>query len=83
MNITNYNMQLELMIGADLTGKMVLQPLPEVPQARLDAMDLEADLTAAREASYDLYAAQKTLEDASIRFKPPSIHITPRSRTLK
>ena len=64
MNITNYNMQVELMIGADLTRKMLLQPLPEVPQARLDAMDLEADLTAAREASYDLYAAQKTLEDA-------------------
>ena len=69
MNITNYNMQLELMIGADLTGKMVLQPLPEVPQARLDAMDLEADLTAAREASYDLYAAQKTLEDAEEDYK--------------
>lgn len=69
MNITNYNMQLELMIGADLTGKMVLQPLPEVPQARLDAMDLEADLTAAREASYDLYAAQKTLEDAEENYK--------------
>ena len=69
MNITNYNMQLELMIGADLTGKMLLQPLPEVPQARLDAMDLEADLTAAREASYDLYAAQKTLEDAEEDYK--------------
>ena len=69
MNITNYNMQLELMIGTDLTGKMVLQPLPELPQARLDAMNLEADLTAAREASYDLYAAQKTLEDAEEDYK--------------
>ena len=35
----------------------------------LDAMDLEADLTAAREASYDLYAAQKTLEDAEEDYK--------------
>ena len=57
-------MNLESMIGADLTGSLRLSALPQVSQEELDAMDLEADLAAAREASYELYAAQKTLDDA-------------------
>lgn len=57
-------MNLESMIGADLTGSLRLSALPQVSQEELDAMDLEADLAAAREASYELYAAKKTLDDA-------------------
>ena len=57
-------MNLESMIGADLTGSLRLSALPQVSQEELDAMDLEADLAAAREASYELYAAKKTLGDA-------------------
>ena len=57
-------MNLESMIGADLTGSLRLSALPQVSQEELDAMDLEEDQAAAREASYELYAAKKTLDDA-------------------
>lgn len=57
-------MNLESMIGADLTGSLRLSALPQVSQEELDAMDLKADLAAAKEASYELYAAKKTLDDA-------------------
>ena len=57
-------MNLESMIGADLTGSLRLSALPQVSQEELDAMDLEADQAAAKEASYELYAAKKTLDDA-------------------
>ena len=57
-------MNLESMIGADLTGSLRLSALPQVSQEELDAMDLEADQAAAREASYELYTAKKTLDDA-------------------
>lgn len=69
MNIQTYKMQLEMMIGASLTGGISLGALPSVSDQRLAEMDLEADLTAYQQASYDLYAAQKTLEDAHQDFK--------------
>ena len=64
MNIANYKHQLELMIGAQLSGTIQLQPLPDVTQQDLEAMDLEADLERAKTNSYELFAAQRTLEDA-------------------
>ena len=64
MNIANYKHQLELMIGAQLSGTIQLQPLPDVTQQDLEAMDLEADLEKAKANSYELFAAQRTLEDA-------------------
>lgn len=63
MNIANYKHQLELMIGAQLSGTIQLQPLPDVTQQDLEAMDLEADLEQAKANSYELFAAQRTLED--------------------
>lgn len=57
-------MNLEAMVGAPLTGALRISALPQVTDRELDAMDLEADLAAAREASYTLYAAKKTLDDA-------------------
>ena len=63
MNIANYKHQLELMIGAQLSGTIQLQPLPDVTQQDLEAMDLEADLEKAKANSYELFAAQRTLED--------------------
>ena len=69
MNIQNLKLQLELMIGAELTGEIKLQPLPQVTQAQLNGMDLEADLAAAKEISYQLFAAQRTLDDAKKAFK--------------
>ena len=68
-NIRTYKMQLELMIGAELTGSIRLGDLPEVTAAQLEAMELETDLEAYLAASYDLYAAKKTLDDAEEDFK--------------
>ena len=61
--------QLEQMIGAELTGKIKLQGLPQVTGQQLAAMDLDKDLAAAKEASYTLFAAQRTLDDARDDFK--------------
>ncbi len=69
MNIENYKTQLELLIGAEMTGGIQLGALPGVPEQRLAQMDLEADLAAYKQASYDLYDAKKTLEDAEQDFK--------------
>ena len=69
MNIGTYKTQLEQMIGAELTGKIKLQGLPQVTAQQLTAMDLDKDLAAAKEASYTLFAAQRTLDDARDDFK--------------
>lgn len=69
MNIANYKIQLEQMIGAELSGKIQLQALPQVTEEALKSMDLETDLTAAKEASYALFAAKRTLDDAQEDFK--------------
>ena len=62
-------MSLEAMVGAELTGTLRISALPQVTDQELDAMDLEADLAAAKEASYTLYAAKKTLDDAEETYK--------------
>ena len=69
MNIGTYKTQLEQMIGAELTGKIKLQGLPQVTDQQLSSMDLDKDLAAAKEASYTLFAAQRTLDDARDDFK--------------
>lgn len=69
MNMQNYNMQLELMIGGELTGKLVLGALPQVQPSQLEKLNQESDLAAAKEASYELYAAKKTLEDAEETYR--------------
>ncbi len=62
-------MNLASMLGADLTGEMSLGALPQVTDEQLAQLDLEADLAAAREASYTLYTEKKTLDDAQQDFK--------------
>lgn len=69
MNVANYKLQLEMLIGAEQTGKIALGALPEVTEEQLQAMDLERDLAAAKEKSYELYDAEKTLEDARDQYK--------------
>ena len=64
MNITNYKTQLELLIGAEQSGSIRLQKLPQVSGTQLSAMDLEADLETAQANSYELFDAQRTLKDA-------------------
>lgn len=64
MNIKNLKTQMELLLGAELTGEIKLAPVPEVTEKQLTAMDMEKDLAAAKAKSYTLRAAEKTLEDA-------------------
>lgn len=64
MNIRVYKVQLELMLGAEQTGEIKLGGIPSVTAAQLESMDLEADLAAAKKASYELYAAQQDLSDS-------------------
>ena len=52
------------MIGEELTAPLTLNELPGVTAEQLSAMDVEKDLEKAKAASYDLYAAKKTLDDA-------------------
>lgn len=69
MNVRNLKSQMELMLGAELTGEIQLQPLTRVTAVQLNAMDLEQDLTKAKENSYALYAAKRTLDDAKDDFE--------------
>ena len=69
MNINTYKLQLEMLIGAEQTGEISLGALPEVTAEQLAEMDLARDLAAAKEKSYELYDAEKTLEDARDQYK--------------
>ena len=61
--------QLNAMIGEELTAPLTLNALPGVTAEQLAAMDVEKDLEKAKAASYDLYAAKLTLEDADEEYK--------------
>ena len=54
---------LKSMVGAELDEPLTLGALPKVTAAQLAAMDLEADLAKAKEASYELYDGKKQIED--------------------
>ena len=69
MNIKTYKLQLEMLIGAEQTGEISLGALPEVTAEQLAEMDLARDLAAAKEKSYELYDAEKILEDARDEYK--------------
>lgn len=64
MNIRNYTLQMETWVGAEQTGTLVLYELPVVTDKQIAEMDLERDLATAKEISYTLFAAKRTLEDA-------------------
>lgn len=68
MNLNNYLLQLESMTGAELGAPLKLGALPKVTPEQLAAMDLEADLAAAKAESYELYDAEKTYKDARKTF---------------
>ena len=78
--ISTYKMHLEEMVGAPVTGTSVLGALPEVTAEQLDAMDLETDLAAAKEASYALYTAGQDLEDARENWKDAQTYSYERHR---
>lgn len=64
MNLDTYKGQLELLIGADITGNISLGALPSVSREELNAMDLEKDLATAKTNSWALYEASETHKDA-------------------
>jgi len=68
MNLDTYKGQLELLMGADITGQIKLGALPAVTQKDLNTMDLEKDLETAKENSWQLYSAQLDLKDAKQDF---------------
>lgn len=63
MNIHLYKAQLETLLGAEQTGEIRLGGVPQVTAAQLSAMDMEKDLASAKEASYELFDAKRTLKD--------------------
>lgn len=69
MNIRNYTRQLEVMLGLEQTGSLTLAEPPQVSDKLVAEMDYDTALAAAKEKSYDLFAAQKTLEDAEETYK--------------
>lgn len=83
MNLSTYKGQLELLVGAEITGESVLGPVPEVSAGELDAMDLEADLETARANSWDLYEAEQTLEDDHQAYRDAGGYSTHRKGELQ
>ena len=64
MNISLLSMQLKNLLGASLDKNLRLEA-PALPTgSQLAAMDPEKDLNKAKEASYSLYDAKKTLDQA-------------------
>ena len=68
MNLNTYKGQLELLMGAEITGELSLGALPAVAREELEAMDLEKDLETAKENSWDLYEATETYKDAREKY---------------
>jgi len=63
-NITLCKTQLQSLMGEELTGVLTLSPLPDALSDGWTAPDYDADLAAARQASFTLYRAKQTLDDA-------------------
>lgn len=68
MNLDVYKGQLELLIGAEITGNISLGALPAVSQEELNAMDLEKDLETAKANSWALYEASETHREAREKY---------------
>ena len=77
MNLNNYTAQMELMVGAQQTGKLVLAEAPDVTAEQVSAMDYEKDLATAKEKSYERYDAKKTLDDARKDFNKEVVKYVP------
>lgn len=69
MNIRNYTRQLEVMLGLEQAGSLTLTEPPQVSDKLVAEMDYDTALAAAKEKSYDLFAAQRTLDDAQETYK--------------
>ena len=61
--------QLNSLTGAPLTATLSLADVPEVTAEQLAEIDVEKDLERAKAASYALYTAKQTLDDADEAWK--------------
>ena len=69
MNMDLLRMQLNAMIGEELSAKLTLQPLTAVTQPQLDAMNVVGDYAQAEKVSYETYAAKQARDDAEETYK--------------
>ena len=67
--ISTYKSQLQVLIGEAPTGELALGPIPGPEELEWEEPDYEADLAAAKAASWTLYDAALTLEDAEDTWK--------------
>ncbi len=69
MNLQNLTCQLETMLGLSPTGTLVLTELPQVSDEQISKMNYDDALITAKEQSYELHDAQKTLNEAEETFR--------------
>ena len=62
MNLKTYKAQLQMLLGAEMNGRLQLGAIPAVAAQQLADMDVERDLETSKSRSYDLYTAGQTLE---------------------
>lgn len=62
--VKNMKASLQSLLGDSPTGRLDLISTPKVSENQLASLSYTADLAAAKEASYDLYSARRTVEDA-------------------
>ena len=67
--ISTYKSQLQVLIGEEPDGTLTLSPLPDAEDVTWETPDFDADLACAKEASWNLYSAALTLEDAEDDWK--------------
>ncbi len=67
--IRGCKLQLQNLLGEPPTGQLTLAPLPQADEADWAHLDYDADLAAAKEASWTLYNAQLTLDDAKDQWR--------------
>lgn len=67
--ISTCKLQLQVLIGEEPTGKLTLAPLPQEDGFDWSQRNYDEDLAAAKEASWTLYTAKNTLDDAEKDWK--------------
>ena len=62
--LTSMTSSLQALLGDSITGSIILATLPTVTNEDIAALSFSEDLAKAKEASYSLYTAARTVEDA-------------------
>lgn len=62
--LTSMTSSLQALLGDSITGSIILAALPTITDQDIAALSFSEDLAKAKEASYSLYTAARTVEDA-------------------